>query len=115
MSQEEVQIHIRVPADIKKKLETSAKETARSLNAEAAQRLADSFNPTTMAGRLDAAERGLAELLAKAILAREKQDRRSLEKMSEEEITWIGLWRDMNESQRRMALAMIQAAINSAA
>lgn len=32
-----------------------------------------------------------------------------------EETAWIGLWRDMNESQRRMALAMIQAAINSAA
>lgn len=30
-----------------------------------------------------------------------------------EEAAWVGLWRDMNEAQRRMALAMIQAAINS--
>ncbi|GBQ10428.1 helix-turn-helix domain-containing protein [Acetobacter cerevisiae] len=30
-----------------------------------------------------------------------------------EEAAWVGLWRDMNEPQRRMVLAMIKAAINS--
>ena len=34
---------------------------------------------------------------------------------SPEEAAWVGLWRDMNDSQRRMALAMIQAAIASSA
>ncbi len=32
-----------------------------------------------------------------------------------EETAWLGLWRDMNETQKRMALAMIRAAINSSA
>lgn len=32
---------------------------------------------------------------------------------SAEEAAWVGLWRDMNEAQRRMVLAMIKAAINS--
>lgn len=35
--------------------------------------------------------------------------------MSKEEAALIGLWRDMNEAQRRIALAMIQTAINSSA
>ncbi|MCP1202286.1 helix-turn-helix domain-containing protein [Acetobacter oryzoeni] len=30
-----------------------------------------------------------------------------------EEAAWLGLWRDMNEKQRRMALALIQAAIDT--
>ncbi|ASL39297.1 MULTISPECIES: helix-turn-helix domain-containing protein [Acetobacter] len=30
-----------------------------------------------------------------------------------EEAAWVGLWRDMNEKQRRMALALIQAAIDT--
>lgn len=30
-----------------------------------------------------------------------------------EEAAWVGLWRDMNEPQRRMVLAMIKAVINS--
>lgn len=33
--------------------------------------------------------------------------------VSGQEAAWVGLWRDMNEKQRRLALTLIQAAINA--
>lgn len=101
-----------MPADLKRRAEEAAEQNHRSLNAEIVQRVADSFDPASMAERLDDAERGLAELLAKAILAQEEQRKRTQEKTTAEEAAWIKLWRDMNEPQRHMALAMLKGAMD---
>lgn len=100
-----------MPAELKMRTEEAAEQNHRSLNAEIVQRLSDSFDPTSMAGKLDNAERGLAELLAKAILAQEERDKRTQKKITKEEAAWLNLWRDMDETQRQMALAMLSAAI----
>lgn len=112
MAKDDPQFRIRMPADLKRRAEEAAEQNHRSLNAEIVQRVADSFDPASMAERLDDAERGLAELLAKAILAQEEQRKRTQEKTTAEEAAWIKLWRDMNEPQRHMALAMLKGAMD---
>lgn len=101
-----------MPAELKMRAEEAAEQNHRSLNAEIVQRLSDSFDPVSMAERLNDAERGLAELLAKAILVQEEQGKRAQEKTTAEEVAWVKLWRDMNETQRRMALAMLKGAMD---
>lgn len=46
MSREDPQMKIRLPADLKDQIETSSKQSGRSMNAEIVARLQESFNPS---------------------------------------------------------------------
>lgn len=46
MSREDAQMKIRLPAELKEKLEKAATENKRSMNAEVLQRLSESFEKT---------------------------------------------------------------------
>ncbi|MVT28158.1 Arc family DNA-binding protein [Acidovorax citrulli] len=62
MKQTDPQYKLRIPPDLKEQIETAAKESGRSMNAEIVARLEDSFaarNDGTVLAAMDVVRRGV--------------------------------------------------------
>lgn len=112
---------LRLPLEIKNEIERIAKTNGRSMNAEIVRRLEWVLNDgrswydvdgPDYPDRLKRENPPAANLQnGSAYSSGDFPDDGS--ELSPEQIEWLSLWHDMNEKQRRMALAMIQAAVDS--
>lgn len=102
-----------MPSTLKERVEDAAARNRRSLSAEIAHRIEESFTQPLPEKDQVSVDINKAYTLAQAILLQEQQKEGLVQSLTTEEYSWLSLWRDMNERQRRMALAMIQAAIDS--
>jgi predicted transcriptional regulator len=75
MTNDQIQINIRLPADLKERLEQAASENKRSTTAEIAARLDASFDPAGASG--DTLAQTVADKVVETLDAREKRRKKA--------------------------------------